>query len=257
MKKVVSLVFGIFFIASCNVLKDRNSLTLKKLKNLDVVENHYKNDFDFNTLNIRAKTKIYTKNQSVSPNITMRMKKDEMIWISAKVLGITVAKMIITPDKVSYYEKVNNSYFEGGLEVLNDWLGTTLDFNGIQQLLLGQALFSVKQTEEQAEITKNLYYRIQQQVDDSEWQAAYEFNPINFKLVSQEFIGDDGASSLTVNYNDYQEIEGELFPKVIHIEGIKKQQKTILNLEFKSVDYNVNVRFPYEIPSDYKEVLIE
>ena len=39
-----------------------------------------------------------------------------------------MAKALITPTKVSYYEKINNTYFEGDFSLLSNWLGTDLDF---------------------------------------------------------------------------------------------------------------------------------
>jgi hypothetical protein len=50
-----------------------------------------------------------------------------------------MAKASITPTSVSYYEKIKGTYFEGDFSALSQWLGTDLDFNKIQNMLLGEA----------------------------------------------------------------------------------------------------------------------
>jgi hypothetical protein len=51
-----------------------------------------------------------------------------------------MAKASITPTSVSYYEKIKGTYFEGDFSALSQWLGTDLDYNKIQNMLLGGAL---------------------------------------------------------------------------------------------------------------------
>jgi hypothetical protein len=51
-----------------------------------------------------------------------------------------MAKASITPTSVSYY----GTYFEGDFSALSQWLGTDLDYNKIQNMLLGEALIYQK-----------------------------------------------------------------------------------------------------------------
>ena len=70
------------------------------------------------------------------------MEKDKIIWLSAP---LSVAKVMITPDKVSYYNNWENVYFDGDFSLLSDLLGTELDFTKVQNLLLGETLFDLKE----------------------------------------------------------------------------------------------------------------
>jgi hypothetical protein len=51
-----------------------------------------------------------------------------------------MAKASITPTSVSYY----GTYFEGDFSALSQWLGTDLDYNKIQNMLLGEPLIYQK-----------------------------------------------------------------------------------------------------------------
>ena len=129
MKSILS-AFLVFFLIGC---KSKQAVaTAAASENTEVfkvIKGHYNNQQDFKTLSIRANAKYEDAKQSHSMNADIRIKKDEIIWINIKFLGIPMAKAMITPTKVSYYEKINNSYFEGDFSVLSNWLGTDLDFN--------------------------------------------------------------------------------------------------------------------------------
>ena len=138
MKKIIIVFIGLFFLVSCkskqSVLESAANESLAAAK---IISGHYENEKNFSTLNIRANAKYKDDKQSHSVTADIRIKKDEIIWINVKLLGFPVAKALITPEKVSYYEKINNTYFEGDFSLLSNWLGTELDFNKVQNLLTG------------------------------------------------------------------------------------------------------------------------
>ena len=138
MKSILS-AFLVVFLIGC---KSKQSVTTaaanENTEVSKVIKGHYKNEHDFTTLNIRANAKYEDEKQSHSMNADIRIKKDEIIWINIKFLGIPMAKAMITPTKVSYYEKPNGTYFEGDFSMLSNWLGTDLDFNKVQNLFLGK-----------------------------------------------------------------------------------------------------------------------
>lgn len=141
MKKLIVLFIGFTFIVSCKTKQSvKEAAANESLVAAKIIEGHYENNKEFSTLNIRANAKYKDEKQSHSVTADIRIKKDEIIWINVKLLGFPVAKALITPDKVSYYEKINNTYFEGNFNLLSNWLGTELDFNKVQNLLIGNAI---------------------------------------------------------------------------------------------------------------------
>ena len=43
--------------------------------------------------------------------------------LTLKFFGIPMAKALITPTRVSYYEKINNTYFDGDYSILTKMIG--------------------------------------------------------------------------------------------------------------------------------------
>ncbi|WP_343910719.1 DUF4292 domain-containing protein [Aquimarina litoralis] len=250
------LCFSMVILTSCKGTKAVSGTSIKKLKADKIISNHYSNDFNFSTLNAKVKVRYNDGKQSFSPNVTIRLEKDKKIWVSAKLLGITLAKALITPEKVSYYEKVNNTYFEGDFKLLSDWLGTDLDYEKVQQLLLGQALFDLK-NEKYTSSIENQKYRLQPKKELELFERLFILNPDNFKMSSQQLRQPLENRNLLINYKSYQKAGNQDFPKEIHIMATEGIAKTIIEIEYRSVDYNAKVSFPFKIPSGYEEVTIE
>ena len=66
---------------------------------------------------------------------------DNTIWFNA---FLNMVRVKITPDRVRFYNKLDNTYFDGDYALINSFLGTDLQFENLQNLLLGEALFELE-----------------------------------------------------------------------------------------------------------------
>ena len=57
-----------------------------------------------------------------------------------------------------------------------------------------------------------------------------------------------------INYGDYQRIEGSYYPSEIKIVAIQEEEQTKIVVNYKKIDWNVSIRFPFTIPNGYKEI---
>jgi hypothetical protein len=144
-KKYIALLvlISIYSCKSKQVLltetKPEKDLTADKIiESANLVKN------DFSTLYIKSSASYKDENQSQNVSAEIKIKKNEKILISIRLLGITMAKALITPTEVKYYEKINGNYFDGDFKALSQWLGTDLDFQKIQNMLLGQSFDPLK-----------------------------------------------------------------------------------------------------------------
>lgn len=68
----------------------------------------------------------------------VRMKKDSAIFISvAPLLGIEIARVLLTPDSVKIVNRIDNTFLVGDFDVINRLLNTYVDFYMLQALLVG------------------------------------------------------------------------------------------------------------------------
>ena len=253
MKSILS-AFLIVFLIGC---KSKQSVaTVAANENTEVskvIKGHYKNQHDFKTLSIRANAKYEDEKQSHSLNADIRIKKDEIIWINIKFLGIPMAKAMITPTKVSYYEKINNTYFEGDFSMLSNWLGTDLDFNKVQNLFIGKAIDDLTKDKWVSEVVEKMFKL--SLPNDSDITKEFYFEGGNYLLEKETIAQTSQNLNLEIRYPSYKEEKGMFLPNEINIKAEQKDKVTI-DIEYKHTTFNENLSYPYSVPSGYTAVEI-
>ncbi len=218
-----------------------------------LIKNNTKSIANFRTLTARVKADYSSNDESKGTTISLRMEKDKTIWMSAP---FSMAKVLITPEKVSFYNKLDNTYFDGDFELLSDFVGTELDFDKVQNILLGEALYDLKK-EEFIASTFEKSYLLQPKNQRDLFEIFYLLNPSHFKMDSQQFAQPNENRILQIDYKDYQKVDKQKLPQTIKIIAVEKFDETIIDLEYRSVALNEKIRFPFRIPSGYKEIEIK
>ena len=253
MKSILS-AFLIVFLIGC---KSKQSVaTAAANDNIEVtkiINGHYKNEHDFSTLNIRANAKYEDEKQSHSMNADIRIKKNEIIWINIKFLGIPMAKAMITPTKVSYYEKINNTYFEGDFSMLSNWLGTDLDFNKVQNLFLGKAIDDLTKDKWVSEVVEKMFKL--SLPNGSDVSKEFYFEGANYLLKKETITQASKNRNLEIRYPSFKEEKGMFLPNEINIKAEQKNKVTI-DIEYKNTTFNENLSYPFSIPSGYTAIEI-
>ena len=57
-----------------------------------------------------------------------------------------------------------------------------------------------------------------------------------------------------MTYPTYQTISGQVFVNEINIVANQNNKNTLIDIEYRSVEFNVDVSFPFSIPSGYDEI---
>lgn len=255
-KIIVGILILVVFSFGCKSKTVATNSSLKVLSANKVVRNHYNNSFKQKTITARMKVKYKGKENLPSITASLRMGVDKTIWINLSKLGFPIGKVLITKDRVSYYEKINKTYFDGDFELLSNWLGTELDFDKVQNLLLGQALLNMKKESHHIKI-KEENYQLSLKKPYELFDIFYLINPEHFK-VDRQFIQQVNQSNLlTIDYSNYETIEGELFPKKIVLTSKNDKETTTVDVEYRSVVFNKEVYFPFAIPEGYKEIKLK
>ncbi|MEY2629172.1 MAG: hypothetical protein RLZZ469_67 [Bacteroidota bacterium] len=255
------LIIAALFLTSCKTkagmvntnsvtpyVVDENELTSKK-----VIENHYNNTRDFSMLYIRSSAKYRDERQSQNISAEIKITKDEKILVSIRFLGITMAKALITPKEVKYYEKINGTYFEGDYASLSEWLGTDLDFAKIQNMLLGQPIDDLTQQKYLSEVTES-FYKLNATVNKTE--KSFFFESKNYLLKKQEVVQPEKERAFTVNYSEFQTFATAILPAGLFINATQKKGKTEIAIDYNSVTFNEELSFPYSVPDGYDRIFI-
>ena len=164
-----------------------------------------------------------------------------------------IAKVLITPQRVAYYNKWDNTYFDGDFTYLSNLLGTELDFQKVQNMLLGQSLFALNDKDYKLDIFDKSY-QLQPKKQRELFELFLMINPAHFKMDSQQIAQPEQRRILQIDYLSYQEVENQTFPSQTKILAVENEDQLEINLELKSVQLDEEVRFPFTIPSGYKKI---
>ncbi|AMC11349.1 hypothetical protein Lupro_08795 [Lutibacter profundi] len=244
-------------ITSCKTNKKVISTSsVAKISTKKIISKHYSNDFNQKTINARLTVRYRDKNTAIAIGVKLRLEKDKTIWMSATKLGIPIAKIKITPNRVVYYEKIKRTYFNGDFSLLSKWLGTELNFKKVQNILLGQAVLNLKKGKYNSKISGNLY-QLSPRKKKELFGILFFINPTNFKLNKQEIHSPKKKQLLSVSYSNYKEINEEQFPKNIKILATDNKNLTTIKMEYRWVEFNKKLTFPFSVPRGYKEIKLK
>ncbi|WP_303316515.1 DUF4292 domain-containing protein [Flavivirga abyssicola] len=221
-----------------------------KLSTKQLIKENAKQAPSFKTLRSTLKITYVQGEDSQTHSVSFRAKKDEALWISAT---FSIVKALVTPKKVSFYNKLDNTYFDGDYKYLSDLLGTELDFQKVQNLLLGETIFDLKEGNYKASVDDKLYI-LQPKKQRELFEIFFLLDPSHFKVKSQQISQPKEFRHLQIDYLSHQEVEKQILPEKIKVIALETNQETIINLEFKNVSLNEELRFPFKIPSGFKEI---
>lgn len=255
MKKLIGLLF-FGLLVSCSAKKAIivETTANDKLSADKIIENHYKNELNFNTLYIKSSISYKDPNQSQNVTAEIKIKKDKIILVSIRILGITMAKALITPDKVQYYEKINSSYFDGNYSALSKLLGIELDFQKVQNLLLGQAFDNLKNEKYNFALEDNKYKL--ESISNSDIIRKIYLLDNNFLIHKEEIAQPVLERMLQVIYPARKSAEEFNLPAGIAIEANQKSEKTTININYNTISFNEELSFPYSVPNSYERIFI-
>lgn len=233
-------------------------------------ENMKKNELKFDWLSAKfnAEAEINKKKTSIDGQI--RILHDSVIWVSfSPALGIEVIRLFITNDSVKIINRLNNTYFKGTFQHLNQLLNTQVDFDMLQALLLGNDFTYYEDAEFgkfKAMVTNNHYMlstaerhklkkhvRSVDQLNKVYIQNIY-LSADSFKIKEQMIKEKTPLESdrvLEVFYKDFTMIDQQLFPQQLQFRIFDKEDPIQILINYSKIVVNTPTNLPFTIPSSY------
>ncbi|MGC6430360.1 MAG: DUF4292 domain-containing protein [Jejuia sp.] len=253
LKKLLQLLLFVVLVvfSSCKSTKtitggDANL----KLSAKQLIKENAKTSPNFKTLQSKLKITYSEGEKKHSHTVSYRMEKDKTLWMSAP---FSVIRAKITPESVAFYNKLDKTYFEGDFEYFSKLLGTVLDFEKVQNILLGDAIFNLKD-EAYKVFVEGGNYVLQPKKQRQLFEIFFLIHPSLYKVSSQQISQPLEKRHLQIDYVSHQEVIGQILPEHVKVIAVEDNEEMIAELEFKSVSLNEDLRFPFKIPSGFKKI---
>lgn len=137
--------------------------------------------------------------------------------------------------------------------MLKELLGTDINFQQLQNMLLGEALVDVKSERQEVAIHENSY-QLSPKNQSELFDLFFYINPLHFKLNKQSVINPLKNQRLDISYPKYSKKNSTLFPEKINIQAKENNKFTIIDIHTRSVEYNTKLNVDFTIPNGYKEI---
>lgn len=243
--RILGLLIALATAFSCKTVQPAMETADSNARRSNVTRAHIKNQDDFQTLQARMGVEYTDANRSQRVTVDLRIKKGEVIWMSARILGITMAKVKITPQRVQFYEKLNKRGFDGDFRIIAEYLGEPLNFKQIEDILLGNAM---------EELDGSYAFSIEQNVykftRDGMIARLIQLRPDNFRVDKQQLFKKSDQSSLSIVYSDYQKVASRTIPEEINVDAIMGEDHRKVELDYKAVEFDQPLTFPFSFPGN-------
>ena len=214
----------------------------------------------FTYLSAKGKAQVNMKGNVKGANLALRMRRDSIIWVSASLVGVEGVRAVLTPDSVRVLNRIDHTYFTGGYDYLSKLLNVPVSFAQMQALLLGDYLPAPTGTTPTVAVEEagrqRVSYPLAGVVVERLLQAGTG-------RVQQLRVSDAATKrNLTVDYTDFQPLDGQANLPFAHATFIQAQQPSAgvvtAAINMNKVDAGRDrLSFPYSVPKGYSAASVD
>ena len=226
------------------------------------------NELDYTYASAKFNCELTMDGEEHSFNVTVRTRKDSVIWMSISKLGIDAARVLITKDSVKFtLGLTERKFFTGDFSYINQMLHSDLDFDMLQALLFGNsaAFYDEDEKLKPGRDKNNCQYflstvrkrHVKRIVSGNEQpKEAVQtiwLDPQTFKIVTMEFNDIDTKRKFNACYDDFKPVDKYLAPfKLLY--KITAEKNINAEIKYARISINEPQKFPFTISPNYERI---
>jgi hypothetical protein len=263
------LIIGISTF-SCKVQEKENvKIKLKPRPTKYLITELLDNEVKFDAISAKASV-VFSDSigNKTSFKTHLRIQKDSAIWISiTPLLGIEMARVLITQDTVKLMNRAKSEYFIGDFDYINQLLGADLDYQMLEALLIGNSLdFEINdKIHSSIDRDKDLYFlstekkrkiRKEWKKDKDKFKTQIQalwLNPLTFKINELLLSSPHNDKSLAGVYSNFQPLETQLIPYNL-VFSLQSNSANSIEINYSKFSMGKELTFPFNIPDKYVQI---
>lgn len=224
-----------------------------------------KNQFQYQWLSAKITTTIKTPKATNTVAVRIRMQKDSVIWISlSPALGIEVVRAYITRDSLIFLDRINEKYFKGDFNYVNQLINSNLDFEMLQAMLTGNnfTFYEIDKFETANDRHRYVLSTIGRRKLKKELKGQDSLNVIlqdiflssqSWKIEEMKLRDLNSNRKLDAAYTNFIPVGEQSFPSDI-LFNFRAKDNIEASLTYSKIEIDVPQTFPASIPSKYTEM---
>ncbi len=229
------------------------------------------NELKFEWISAKANVETLIDEKSENFDIKVKIRKDSAMLVSIQyLLGLEVAKVLITRDSVKMVNYIQKNYFKGDFNYINELLKADIDFDLLQAVLSGNSAEFHDDDTKLKPITdrtnckyllstmrKRRLRKIQNgNVEIKDALQTISLNPENFKIIANEFIDPITNRKFIASYKNFTQKDSVYAPYHVDIDLVA-QKKASVKIDYVRIEKNTPQKLTLNIPSKYEAVDIQ
>ena len=208
-------------------------------------------------LSAKGKAQINMKGSKQGANVSLRMRRDSIIWFSGSLAGIEGVRAVLTRDSVRVLNRIEHTYFSGGYAYLSKVLNVPVSFAQMQALLLGDYLPAPAGTTPTVVLEEAGRQRVSYPLAGVLVERLLQAGT---GRVQQLKVSDVATKrNLTVDYTDFKPLEQQANLPFAHATFIQAQQPSagVITVAINYTKVNAGrerLAFPFPAAKGYKRI---
>lgn len=198
----------------------------------------------------RAKATYKDDKQNLELDVNIMMEKDKYIWMSVTaVLGIEVARIMITPDSVKILDRLHRKCVLTDFGYIQRMGNVPLKLNNLQNMIVGNTIFSnsVQKSEVDTVLGVLAVYTI------LNTQRQNTFYSPQLKAQRTTITERDQSREMKIVYNGFSQYHTNSYPNAIDI-NIRAEKNLSCNFVLSNFVFDKKREAQFTIPSGYEMV---
>ncbi len=197
---------------------------------------------------------------SISGNI--RMRRDSAIYISVSpMLGIEMLRAMITPDTVKVINRLEGTYYQGGMEIIGNMMGANLDYQMLESILLGNDFqhFTADNFHLIADDNRILLQNRQRhpmEGPNRDWWFDQNLwlDKQTHRIRENLMYEPERGRSIRARYGDFSQVDGQTIPQSLSITFIEQGNRAELSIRYSRTTIDQPQNMSFSIPDRYLQV---
>lgn len=258
--RVMMPVMVLVFIAGCRPVRQLVPVVIDREADQVLTSMHASQPvFDF--FSARFSGRVTLNGMVTDIAGTIRIRKDSAIFISiAPVLGIEVARILVTPDQVRMLNRLESTYFEGDMQLINSMLRAELDYHMLQSLLLGSDFphfsadnFRLSSDDDLLKLHSPARRRLRSaHTTTAPIQHSLWLNPQSYRIMQSELTENNPRRTVRASYPSYTTAQGQSLPSELLIAFAEELSQAELAVRYSRITLDQPQQMTFSIPSRYR-----
>lgn len=251
--KIILLCILAFMLHSCKTNKSLADLPSPDRTKSEIVEALMQRNLQYDWYTSKARLKFSSPQESGKGSLYLRIKKDSIIWMTAKKFGVTGVRSVINRDSFTIVYQIDRAFERGALEDLSNALAVRTSFKDMQQLLVGNIILPEDRNLIYDFVKSGRNYTFKANIDNL--LISYKVDSYTLDLLHVDIIEGNGRTA-QFHYADYKTLDGgQRLPferKAVF--DISPTEKISLDFVFADIELNVPKSTELRISPRFKDI---